>query len=204
MVAPLPPRDLPKRQGRGRGFLPRVGERTLPVACKPGSVPAPGFPDAGEDHSSRRPIAGTLQRPDPRAGDRHPPAASDGPSSSARLFELAPGGACPAAGCPAVARGLLPHDFTLACASPVIRLSDGPPDRGPSAVSFLLRFPSGFPGSPLTTSLPCGARTFLPRAVIARRRSSGHLQRGRTLPENPCWVGMWGGRSTRLSVSFEY
>ncbi len=31
------------------------------------------------------------------------------------LFELAPGGACPAAGHPAVARGLLPHVFTLTC-----------------------------------------------------------------------------------------
>ena len=32
------------------------------------------------------------------------------------LFELAPGGACLAAGHPAVARGLLPHDFNLTCA----------------------------------------------------------------------------------------
>ncbi len=44
-------------------------------------------------------------------------AALGGPPSTASLFELAPGGACPAAGHPAVARGLLPHDFTLACAS---------------------------------------------------------------------------------------
>ncbi len=43
--------------------------------------------------------------------------ASGGPPSTASLFELAPGGACPAAGHPAVARGLLPHDFNLACAS---------------------------------------------------------------------------------------
>ncbi len=50
-----------------------------------------------------------------------------------------------------------------------------PGDRGPSAVSFLRRFPSGHPGSPLATSLPCGARTFLPRTVVARRRSSIHL-----------------------------
>jgi len=34
------------------------------------------------------------------------------------LFELAPGGACLAAGHPAVARGLLPHDFNLTCAHP--------------------------------------------------------------------------------------
>src|SRR5262245_25330321 len=43
-----------------------------------------------------------------------PLGASGGPPSTAALFELAPGGACPAAGHPAVARGLLPHDFTLA------------------------------------------------------------------------------------------
>ncbi len=100
-------------------------------------------------------------------------AASSGSLSTASLFELAPGGACPAAGHPAVARGLLPHDFNLACASRrAIRCAD----HRPSAVWFLLRFPSGFPGSPLTTSLPCGARTFLPRTVVVRRRSSIHLR----------------------------
>ncbi len=44
-------------------------------------------------------------------------AALGGPPSTASLFELAPGGACPAAGHPAVARELLPHGFALACAS---------------------------------------------------------------------------------------
>ncbi len=44
------------------------------------------------------------------------------------------------------------------------RLSRPEPHR-PSAVWFLLRFPSGRPGSPLATSLPCGARTFLPRTL---------------------------------------
>ncbi len=43
--------------------------------------------------------------------------ASGGPPSTASLFELAPGGACPAAGHPAVAREFLPHGFTLTCAS---------------------------------------------------------------------------------------
>ena len=40
-----------------------------------------------------------------------------GHPDSVSLFELAPGRACLAAGRPAVARGLLPHDFTLTCAS---------------------------------------------------------------------------------------
>ena len=102
-------------------------------------------------------------------------AASGGSPSTASLFELAPGGACPAAGHPADARGLLPHDFNLACASPgaLRRL-----DLRPSAVWFLLRFPSGRPGSPLTTSLPFGARTFLPRSDL-RRRSSIRLRHAR-------------------------
>ncbi len=100
-------------------------------------------------------------------------AASGGSPSTASLFELAPGGACPAAGRPAVARGLLPHDFNLACAC---RRAARRTDHRPSAVWFLLRFPSGCPGSSLTTSLPCGARTFLPRTVLVRRRSSVHLR----------------------------
>jgi hypothetical protein len=100
--------------------------------------------------------------------------ASGGSPSTASLFELAPGGACPAAGHPADARGLLPHDFNLTCASKrTVRCAD----QRPSAVWFLLRFPSGRPGSPLTTSLPYGARTFLPRTVVVRRRSSIHLRR---------------------------
>ncbi len=53
----------------------------------------------------------------------------------------------------------------------------GPKPAEPSAVSFLLRFPSGHPGSALPTSAPYGARTFLPRTVLVRRRSSVHLQR---------------------------
>lgn len=71
------------------------------------------------------------------------------------LFEFAPRGACRTASHLAVVRGLLPHDFTLACFR----------KRGSSAVCFLWRFPSSRLGSPLATSLSCGARTFLPRAL---------------------------------------
>jgi len=38
------------------------------VDCKPGPVPTPGCPKAGEDHSSRRRIAAPLERSDPDAG----------------------------------------------------------------------------------------------------------------------------------------
>src|SRR6202035_4025403 len=46
---------------------------------------------------------------------------------------------------------LLPHRFTLACTGL----------RPPSAVCFLLHFPSGRPDWPLASTLPCGAPTFL-------------------------------------------
>ena len=98
----------------------------------------------------------------------------DGPPSTASLFEFAPEGACLAAGHPAVARGLLPHGFTLTCA--IDR------SRPPSAVSFLLRFPSGRPGSALSTSLPSGARTFLPRTMMSA--SDPPSTSSRTEPKN--------------------
>jgi hypothetical protein len=158
------------------------------VASKPGPVPSRRCRRAGEDHSSRRRIAAPLEHSYPCTDT--PKSASGGPPSTVRLFELAPGGACPAAGHPAVARGLLPHDFKLACAS-TLAASQPPALPRPSALWFLLRFPSGHPGSPLTTSLPCGARTFLPRAVIARRRSSVHLRHGERLGGRP------GGRNRR-------
>ena len=103
------------------GFLLKVRDpargQGLGAACKPGSVPMPGCPDAGEDHSSRPTIAGRLEHSHPDTAPGPKSRRSSGPLSTMSLFEFAPGGACPAAGHPAVARGLLPHDFNLACAS---------------------------------------------------------------------------------------
>ncbi len=90
-------------------------ETRLAVDCKPGPVPTSGCPEAGEDHSSRRRVAAPLERSDPDTA--HPGVRLGGSPSTVSLFKLAPGGACLAAGRPAVARGLLPHDFTLTCAS---------------------------------------------------------------------------------------
>jgi len=174
-----PPRMTRARSAGGVACASSPGFGASPeVACKPGPVPSRRCRRAGEDHSSRRRIAAPLEHSYPCTGT--PRSASGGPPSTVRLFELAPGGACPAAGHPAVARGLLPHDFKLACASTPVA-SQPPALRRPSALWFLLRFPSGHPGSPLTTSLPFGARTFLPRAVRARRRSSVHLRHGESL-----------------------
>ena len=55
----------------------------------------------------------------------------------------------------AAARELLPHAFTLATPS------SGKPEYR-RAVCFLWHSPWGHPRSALPTTLPCGARTFLP------------------------------------------
>ena len=142
------------------GFLLKVRNpaqaRGSGAACKPGFVLAPGCPGASEDHSSRPTIAGRLEHSHPDTAPGPKPRRSSGPLSTMSLFKLAPGGAYPTAGHPAVARGLLPHDFTLTCSAPRVN------ERRPSAVYFLRRFPSGYPGSLLATSLSYGARTFLP------------------------------------------
>jgi len=65
------------------------------------------------------------------------------------LLGLAPGGVYQAAPVTRDAGGLLHHRFTLACA---LR---------PSAVCSLLHYPSGRPAWGLSSTLPCGVRTFL-------------------------------------------
>jgi len=87
--------------------------RPIRVDCKPGSVPIRRCRRSGEDHSSRRRVATALKHSNPGTPCTPKSARSDGPSSKVPLFKLAPGRACLAAGHPAVARGLLPHDFNL-------------------------------------------------------------------------------------------
>jgi hypothetical protein len=88
---------------------------SLGAACKPGFVPTSSCPGAGEDHSSRPAIADRLEHSNPDTASGFASRRSSGPLSTMSLFKLAPGGACRAAGHPAVARGLLPHDFNLTC-----------------------------------------------------------------------------------------
>jgi len=66
----------------------------------------------------------------------------------APLFGLAPGGVYLATPVTRDTGELLPRLFTLTAGTP-------------AAVSFLWHFPWGRPRSPLATTLPCGARTFL-------------------------------------------
>ena len=141
-----PPRHTPGPRCRDR-WLRRCARHEEPeVDCKPGSVP----PKRCRRGARTIPLGDALLRRSSALTRMQGPKAWNGPLQSASLFELAPGGVCPAAGHPAVARGLLPHDFTLACA------------RGPSAVWFLRHFPSGRPGSPLATSLALWSPDFPP------------------------------------------
>ncbi len=65
---------------------------------------------------------------------------------TASLFKLAPGGACLAASHLAVARGLLPHDFTLTCASAGESLTGPPRLNGHRRYLFCGAFPRVTPG----------------------------------------------------------
>ena len=71
---------------------------------------------------------------------------SDGPSSNVPLFGLAPGGVCQAS------------DVTTGAVSSYLAFSPLPN----RAVCFLWHFPSRHRDSALRSTLPCGARTFLP------------------------------------------
>ena len=77
------------------------------------------------------------------------PGASSGPPSNAPLFGLAPDGVCHAS------------PVTRTAVSSYLAFSPLPLDKL-GAVCFLWHFPWGHPRSPLATTLPCGARTFLP------------------------------------------
>ena len=81
---------------------------------------------------------------------------------------LAPSGVCRAARVTPGAGALLPHRFTLTCAGPLRRPVP------PSAVCSLWHCPAGHPDWPLTSTLPCGAPTFLGQ-VGAWPRPPGRL-----------------------------
>ncbi len=91
------------------------GESRLAIRVddKPGPVPSRRCRRSGGDHSSRRRVAVALEHSHPGTPLAPKNSHSGGPPSTVPLFKLAPGRACLAAGRPAVARGLLPHDFNL-------------------------------------------------------------------------------------------
>ena len=99
------------------------------------------------DHSSRTTITRSLQRPTRELGRA---------TLNALLFGLAPSGVCRASDVTIGAGELLPHRFTLT------------PENGPlpGVVCFLWHFPSRHRDWGLTSTLPCGARTFLSPACL--------------------------------------
>jgi hypothetical protein len=96
-------------------------------------------------------------------------------------FGLAPGGVYRADRVTPAAGALLPHRFTLACAGL----------HPPSAVYFLLHFPSGRPDWPLTSTLPYGAPTFLD-TVPVRGRARGAATRPTHRPQQCARSGSLG------------
>ena len=91
-----------------KGFFEFFVTEQLAVAKeahKPGSVPSAGYPEEGDDHSSRIAVADNLKQPYPEA--------SGGPPSNASLFGLAPDGVYLASGVTTGTGELLPRLFTL-------------------------------------------------------------------------------------------
>ena len=108
------------------------------------------------DHPSRPAVTDRLQRSTRRLGraalERLRRCGPWGPHPP----DLAPGGVYRAIPVTRDAGGLLHHRFTLTTARAV-------------AVCSLWHFPAGRPGLPLTTTLPCGARTFLGSTRVLTR-----------------------------------
>ncbi len=127
----------------------RDGRTTDELACTPGSV----------KRAEARVAVIHLGLPSPAGSSGLPADSGEQPSNvcaghdrSRDPLDLAPGGVYQAAPVTRGAGGLLPHRFTLT--APAAETSV-------AAVCFLWHFPAGHPGLPLTTTLLCGARTFL-------------------------------------------
>ena len=146
--------------------------RSSPELRTPRGLPSFADPDAQvcEGRRTSRPVRrvlspGASRHPDGRSSISacrcrqapavHPQASGGQPSNAcagrrrtAVPLDLAPGGVYRAAPVTRCAGGLLHHRFTLTSGEPL-------------AVCSLWHCPAGHPGSPLATTLPCGARTFL-------------------------------------------
>ena len=94
------------------------------------------------------------------------------PAARAPRFGLAPGGVYRATDRYRPCGALLPHLFTLTCAS----------RRRPSAVCFLRHFPWALAPQALPGTLPCGARTFL-RAARGDRPADFHRDDSNRMPK---------------------
>ena len=95
------------------------------------------------------------------------------------LLHLAPDGVWRAGHVATTAGGLLPHRFTLTDAAVAA-----------TAVCFLWHCPAGHPGLPLTTTLPCGARTFLGGAQRANPKRTDATAQPTRPSHLQCYVAM--------------
>jgi len=118
--------------------------------------PAQPWDRGGDDHSSSPTVTGWIQQPtrEPRAGN---------PRTLSYLVLLRVGFAW----LPMSPPGPVSSYLTV---SPLPRTQAG------EAVCFLLRFPPRHRDWELPSTLPCGARTFLPQRSSRRRRSSALLR----------------------------
>jgi hypothetical protein len=121
-------------------------KKSPPRACKPGSV--------GVATRAAPPTAIPLRRRLPAASSSLPGSRNE-PDRLCSLFGLAPGGVYRARRVAPPAGALLPHRFTLTACF-LARMKQ-------VAVYFLWHFPWPCDRWTLSTTLSCGARTFLPR-----------------------------------------
>ena len=135
------------------------GVKLAEAPRKPGFVPAAGYPDAGDGHSSRSAVTGALKQPTRKHGRA---------VLNASLFGLAPGGVYLASGVTVGSGELLPHPFTL---TPLRRsfgwrtsLCGTFPGVTPAG-----RYPAPCPVEPGLSSLPLRQR-------LGGRRPSGLLR----------------------------
>jgi len=101
---------------------------------KPGSVPATGYPAAGDDHSSGTAVTGSLKRSTRRHGRA---------TLGVSLFDLAPDGVYLAFDVTAESGELLPHPFTLTCLNRRTSLCGTFPGVTPAG-----RYPASCPAEP--------------------------------------------------------
>ena len=142
--------------------------------CKPGSVPGGLAAIPFGDHPSRRTVAGTFQRSTRRLGR----------AALERLRTPVPHECEPRASRPCSGWGLPSrpgHPGRWWSLTPPFHPDRFALAREP-AVCFLWHCPAAHAGLPLTTTLPCGARTFLgvrPTIAPANRSGSTAERRGR-------------------------
>jgi len=149
---------MPSRS-RPASVLSHTAKNNRKSIKKSGSVSRVLYPayKAGGDHLSRPTVAGRLCL-----------ATSDLPAGRAAVNRSYPGRVSGLLGL--AGGGVYPAGAVTGAAVRSYRtISPLPVPMGTSAVYFLWHFPAGRPGWPLATTVPCPARTFLPRFCLRQK-----------------------------------